>query len=216
LASALPSFIVGLGIAQLLTSISEAVRSRIDHPLHWMPFAWAVPILLLSVQHWFALFDLDTTIGDWNWCLQMLALAMALFMAAALILPPRESSATGGLLKDFMTHCRFSLLALVVYLLGWIPANSVMNGGDVLDLANLGLFDGCVLCDLCDHVFRARLDAGLAGRVHPQPVAGAVCNEGTGVSASSVLPPQRLPPNVRICNTRPGPCGRTSARRSER
>lgn len=133
------SFIVGLGIAQLLTSVSEAVRSRIDHPLHWMPFAWGIPILLLSVQYWFALFDLDSTIGDWNWFwyLQMLVMAMALFMAAALILPPRESTATGGLLKDFTTHGRFSLLALIVYLLGWIPANSVMNNGNYFDLANL-------------------------------------------------------------------------------
>lgn len=133
------SFIVGLGIAQLLTSVSEAVRSRIDHPLHWMPFAWGIPILLLSVQYWFALFDLDSTIGDWNWFwyLQMLVMAMALFMAAALILPPRESTATGGLLKDFTTHGRFSLLALIVYLLGWIPANAVMNKGNFLDLANL-------------------------------------------------------------------------------
>jgi len=133
------SFIVGLGIAQLLTSFGEAVRSRFDHPLHWMPFAWGVPILLLSVQYWFALFDLDSTIGDWSWFwyLQMLVLAMTLFMAATLILPPRESTAKGGLLQDFTTHGRFSLLALIVYLLGWMPANTVMNNGNFLDLANM-------------------------------------------------------------------------------
>lgn len=133
------SFIVGLGIAQLLTSFSEAIRSRFEHPLHWMPFAWSVPILLFSVQYWFGLFDLDTTLGDWNWFwyLQMLAMAMALFMAAALILPVRESAAQGGLAKDFATHGRYALLALIVYLLGWIPANSVMNNNNVLELGNI-------------------------------------------------------------------------------
>lgn len=133
------SFIVGLGIAQLLTSFSEAIRSRIDHPLHWMPFAWGIPILLLSVQYWFGLFDLDTILGDWNWFwyLQMLAMAMALFMAAALILPPREAATEGGLVKDFATHGRYSLLALVVYLLGWVPANTVMNNGNVLEPGNI-------------------------------------------------------------------------------
>lgn len=133
------SFIVGLGIAQLLTSFSEAVRSRLDHPLHWMPFAWGIPILLFSVQYWFGLFDLDSTIADWNWFwyLQMLAMAIALFMAAALILPPRETAGKGGLLEDFTTHGRYSLLALVVYLLGWIPANSVMNNGNVLEIGNI-------------------------------------------------------------------------------
>lgn len=133
------SFIVGLGIAQLLTSFSEAIRSRIEHPLHWMPFAWGIPILLFSVQYWFGLFDLDHTIKDWNWFwyLQMLAMAMALFMAAALILPPRVAATEGGLLKDFTTHGRYSLLALVVYLLGWIPANSVMNNNNLFEIGNI-------------------------------------------------------------------------------
>ena len=133
------SFIVGLGIAQLLTSFSEAIRSRIDHPLHWMPFAWGVPILLFSVQYWFGLFDLDGTIEDWTWFwyLQMLVMAIAIFMAAALVLPPRKTVAKGGLLEDFTTHGRYSLLALVVYLLGWIPANTVMNNGNVLELGNI-------------------------------------------------------------------------------
>lgn len=133
------SFIVGLGIAQLLTSFSEAIRSRIDHPLHWMPFAWGIPILLFSVQYWFALFDLDSAIQDWNWSwyLQMLAMAIALFMASALILPPRKTAAKGGLLEDFTTHGRYSLLALVTYLLGWIPANAVMNNGNVLEIGNI-------------------------------------------------------------------------------
>lgn len=133
------SFIVGLGIAQLLTSFSEAIRSRLEHPLHWMPFAWGVPILLLSVQYWFGLFDLNTTIKDWNWLwyLQMLAMAMALFMAAALILPPREAATEGGLVKDFTTHGRYGLLALVVYLLGWIPANAIMNNNNLFEIGNI-------------------------------------------------------------------------------
>jgi hypothetical protein len=29
------------------------------------------------------------------------------------------------------------LLALVVYLLGWIPANAVMNNGNVMELGNI-------------------------------------------------------------------------------
>jgi hypothetical protein len=104
-----------------------------------MPFAWGIPILLLSVQYWFGLFDLNSTLRDWSWFwyLQMLAMAMALFMAAALILPPRESATEGGLVKDFITHGRYSLLALVVYLLGWMPANAVMNYNNVFEIGNI-------------------------------------------------------------------------------
>lgn len=133
------SFIVGIGIAQLLTSFSEAIRFRVEHPLHWMPFVWGIPILLLSVQYWFGLFDLDSVLGDWTWFwyLQMLAMAMALFMAATLILPPRGAATEGGLLDDFAAHGRYALLALAVYLLGWIPANAVMNGNNVMHIGNI-------------------------------------------------------------------------------
>ena len=104
-----------------------------------MPFAWGIPILLFSVQYWFAIFDLDRAIEDWGWFwyLQMLAMAVALFLAAALILPPRVTVAKGGLIEDFTTHGRYSLLALFVYLVGWAPANAIMNNGNVLELGNL-------------------------------------------------------------------------------
>ena len=62
---------------------------------------------------------------------------MALFMAAALILPPREAATKGGLVEDFTIHGRYSLLALVVYLLGWIPANAVMNNNNLFEIGNI-------------------------------------------------------------------------------
>lgn len=110
------SFIVGLGVAQLLSSVSAAVRDRLERPLHWMPFAWGVAILLFSVQYWFALFDLDVVLeSDWTWLwyAQMLALAVTLFLAGGLILPTRTSLHRGSLLEDFVAHGRYSLLALV-------------------------------------------------------------------------------------------------------
>ena len=133
------SFIVGLGVAQLLTSFSAAMRARLEHPLHWMPFAWGVPILVFSVQYWFALLGLNQVLGSWGWLwyAQMLALAIALFLAGAMLLPTRASTARAGLREDFIVHGRYSLLALIVYLLGWIAPNAKMDGGIVFNEANV-------------------------------------------------------------------------------
>jgi hypothetical protein len=133
------SFIVGLGVAQLLTSFSAAVRARLEHPLHWMPFAWGAPILVFSVQYWFALLGLDRMLVDWNWLWysQMLGLAIALFLAGALLLPTRASTAKAGLRDDFVVHGRYSLLALSVYLLGWIAPNAKLDDGDVFTESNV-------------------------------------------------------------------------------
>jgi hypothetical protein len=132
------SFIIGLGVAQLLTSFSAAMRARLEHPLHWMPFAWGVPILVFSVQYWFALLGLNQVLVAWGWLwyAQILALAIALFLAGAMLLPTRASTAKASLREDFIIHGRYSLLALVFYLLGWIAPNAKMDGGNVFSEAN--------------------------------------------------------------------------------
>ena len=133
------SFVVGLGIAQLLSSFGAAVRDRFDHALHWMPFAWGLAVLLFSVQFWFALFDLDQILADWSWIwyLQILGLAITLYLAGTLVLPSRASTAKEDLLDDYMKNGRYALLALVAYILGWIIPNAKMNGGDVVILPNV-------------------------------------------------------------------------------
>jgi len=137
------SFIVGLGVAQLLSSFAAAIRERLEHPLHWLPLVWGFVILIFSVQYWFGLFDLDLEIVDWSWLWygQLLFLAVALFLAGALILPTRESRVEGGLLADFEVHGRLALLSVTAYILGWMPANARMNDGFLVEanLVNLGL-----------------------------------------------------------------------------
>ena len=132
------SFVVGLGIAQLLSSFGAAIRERFDHALHWMPFAWGSAILLFSVQFWFALFDLDQILADWSWFwyLQILGLAIALYVAGTLVLPSRSSTAKGDLLDDYLKNGRYALLALAAYILGWIIPNA-MDNGEVVSLANV-------------------------------------------------------------------------------
>lgn len=104
-----------------------------------MPFAWGVPILVFSIQYWFALHGLNEVLGAWGWLwyAQILALAIALFLAGAMLLPTRASTAKAGLKDDFIVHGRYSLLALVLYLLGWIAPNAKIDGGTVLTETNV-------------------------------------------------------------------------------
>jgi len=127
-----------------------------EHSLHWMPFAWGVVILLFSIQYWFGLFDLNSTLkGNWSWLWygQMLILAVALFLAGALVLPSRISFAEGDLLDDFVTHGRFSLLALAAYILGWMPANAKLSNGNLFHDGN---YINVVLASLILIAFKSR------------------------------------------------------------
>lgn len=122
-------FILGLGVALVLTSFSAAVRDRQVHPLNWMPLVWAFMILALQVQYWFGLYDLDLALGAWNWAWygQAVAVAVLIFLAGALVLPTREVRVPGGLIEDFDVHGRLALLPVAGYLLGWLVPNARMN-----------------------------------------------------------------------------------------
>jgi hypothetical protein len=124
------SFVLGLGVAQILSAASSAVRERDDHPLHWKPFLFAFCIFVLHVQFWFALFLLDTRIPSWSWGFYapLLLLAVILFMGGGIVLPPAGSHAGESLRDDFEQRGRASILFLIAYVLGWIPLNIWLDG----------------------------------------------------------------------------------------
>ena len=68
------SFVLGLGVAQILSSLSSVVRDREAHPLHWLPISVALAIFLARTTRDKALiraeiterfgYDLDRTIDE--------------------------------------------------------------------------------------------------------------------------------------------------------
>lgn len=120
------SFVLGLGVAQILAALVAAVRSRLEHPLHWMPIAFAASIFMFHIQFWFVIFQFDIQfIDDWTWgtYAPLLFLAVLLFLAGGIILPRGGARTEGGLIADFDAHGRLGLLFLAAYLLCWIPLN---------------------------------------------------------------------------------------------
>ncbi|MBT8059798.1 MAG: hypothetical protein KJO33_09390 [Gammaproteobacteria bacterium] len=117
------SFIVGLGVAQVLRSVAYMVRETGQISLHWIPFSVAAQILFFQVQFWFALTVVNSMMEQWSWTVYflMLLLAICIFLAGATVLPHSLTSLGGrGLQEDFETRGRISLVFLALYLFGWI------------------------------------------------------------------------------------------------
>ena len=84
------SFVLGLGVAQILTAASAAFRNQRERPLHWMPLGFAASIFLFHLQYWFVLFAYDANlVNEWTWSTygSFMALAVVLFLSGGVVLP---------------------------------------------------------------------------------------------------------------------------------
>lgn len=121
------SFVVGLGMAQVLRSVAFVVREVGSHRLHWIPFSIAGMVVFFMVQFWFGLVVVNSLMEHWSWPVYglMLLLAMVIFLAGATVLPPPQQIGERDLIDDYSSRGRISLLFMVAYLLGWIAVGVV-------------------------------------------------------------------------------------------
>ena len=121
------SFIVGLGMAQVLRSVAFVVREHGPYRLHWIPFSVAGIVVFFQVQFWFGLVVVNSLMEHWTWPVYglMLLLAMVIFLAGATVLPPPTRLGECDLIEDFESRGRLSLPLIAVYLLGWIGVGMV-------------------------------------------------------------------------------------------
>ena len=120
------SLILGLGITRLLESAIEAFRRRSEVELHWLPFAWALTILVLQLQFWWAIYALQVmdsiTILEF---VLLLALTLLLFVAGALVLPSGDVTYPENLMDYFARDGVLGVAAAGTYHLVAIAANVV-------------------------------------------------------------------------------------------
>lgn len=111
------SFVLGLGIARLLTSAVNVFRWRSSLELHWVPLAWAAGIFLYQLQYWWAIFELNGMIETWTLMHfgALLGLAILLFVAGTLVLPMSEPKEGDTLLTVFDRDGRWALICLSGY-----------------------------------------------------------------------------------------------------
>lgn len=115
------SFILGLGVAQILRSIANVVREKDQFRLHWIPLTMVALFLAFMIQFWFALFVVNSFLDSWNWPVYsiLLILAFIIFLGGATALPAPASQRTTDLIDDFNSRGKVSLLFFAAYFLGW-------------------------------------------------------------------------------------------------
>jgi hypothetical protein len=107
------STVLGLSIARILTGYVEAFKSRATLVFDWLPIVFAGAVLGEGLQFWWALLELSTTKG---WSLLaftlLVAMVMALFTAAALIVP---SNADRDMRLAFQRDGKWALISLACF-----------------------------------------------------------------------------------------------------
>jgi len=112
------SMVLGLSITRILLGLITVFRIRRTARPDWVALAWAFTLFLFQLQFWWALNDLSTIKKEFSFgeFLLLVSLTLALFTAAALILPSRSEDELDGLQVYFEQDGRYALLAICTYL----------------------------------------------------------------------------------------------------
>jgi hypothetical protein len=159
------AMILGLGLARLLISAIGIFHARRRARLDWLPMVWAATIFLQEVAFWWNLEEAASRVTNWTLpsFLMLVALVLALFLAAALILPFNELKAGESLRTFFEQDGRWALVALASFNLGVGALNLRRGGGEITENVVLNL------------VFAAMALAAFFGPRRVQALASLAC-----------------------------------------
>ena len=112
------SFVIGLGITYLLTSLLSLIRERRRCRPDWLALLWAFYVFGYQVQYWWAVFELSE-VETWSLkvFLALFFYAVLLFTAGGLVLPHDAARHEEGLRAYFERDGRLGVLLLNVYFL---------------------------------------------------------------------------------------------------
>lgn len=123
------SFVLGLAVTLVLTSLLAAFRARREARLDWLPFVWAAYVLVYQFQYWWAIFEL-ASLPQWTPASFgiLLLLAAILFLAGGLTLPTGAGGYPSDLGEYFREDGRWGVAALAAYGVVGTGGNVVMFG----------------------------------------------------------------------------------------
>lgn len=130
------STVLGLGIARILSGYVSAFKMRDSVTLDWLPLVLAGAVLGEILQFWWAIVELGNRT---SWSLVdftlLVALAMLLFLSAALISP--SESDLDRRVNFFRADGRWAMLVLALFHAVAIVANAWFWSQPVLSLVTL-------------------------------------------------------------------------------
>lgn len=139
--SVVVSMILGLGVARLLVGAVGVFKARHTRTVDWLPLLWAAAIFLQQVNFWWSLEGAGTgTTWTLPAFLLLVGLVLALFLAAAVILPVDPLAADDTFRSCFERDGRWSLLGLAAFNVLAMVANwELWNEGPFAESVRLNL-----------------------------------------------------------------------------
>ena len=128
--SVIISVILGLSITQLLQGISQVINARDRVRIYWPSIGWALFLLLVDVQAWWAMFGYRNR-HTWTFVQFTVVLleAIMLYLLAALALPSVANEGEIDLRTNYFRHAGWFFGSLVVLLLDSLLKSVVVSGG---------------------------------------------------------------------------------------
>ena len=128
--SVIISVILGLSVTQLLQGISQVINARDRVRIYWPSIAWALLLLLVDVQAWWAMFGYRNR-HTWTFVQFTVVLleAIMLYLLAALALPGIPNEGEVDLRSNYFRHSGWFFGSLVVLLLVSLLKSVVVSGG---------------------------------------------------------------------------------------
>jgi len=128
--SVIVSVILGLSIAQLLQGMSQVINARDRVRMYWPTIAWAVLLLLIDIQAWWAMFGYRNR-HDWTFVQFTFVLleVIMLYLLAAIVFPNIPNEGEVDLRSNYFRHAGWFFGSLVVVLLDSLLKSVVVSGG---------------------------------------------------------------------------------------
>lgn len=150
--SVLLSIILGLAITQVLQGFRGLMLARSRVQAYWPSVAWAILLLVIDVQAWWAMYELRFR-HDWSFLgfAVVLAQTVPLYLLAGLVLPDIGTKGAIDLRTHYYENHRWFFTLLVLLLVVSIGKQPVLYGNLLapLDLGFQLLFLASSLVGAC-------------------------------------------------------------------
>ncbi len=132
------SFVLGLAVTVLLTSLLTAFRARRKTRMSWLPLTWAFYVLVIQFDVWWEVYGL-ASMESWTAgaFVLLLLIALLLFAAGGLILPMRRGDYPEDLDEYFQQDGRWAVAVVGLFQATAIIANTALFDVDVFGPMNI-------------------------------------------------------------------------------
>lgn len=132
------SFVLGLAVTVLLTSLLTAFRARRRTRMSWLPLTWACYLLVIQFDVWWEVYGL-VSMESWSAgaFVLLLLLVLLLFAAGGLILPTRLGHYPEDLDEYFQQDGRWAVAVVGLFQAIAMVANTALFDVGIFGLMNI-------------------------------------------------------------------------------